>query len=146
MNTQMRNPKLLTQLPGELEHAVKCRCNQNCTIDDIAKALQDIRKRTNIGKFTPYKSSGFKEKQAFRVDLKTNPKKEWQKWQRREIPVTIGVQQTTMATTVQRQTKKSRPLRKVQRRNPQQRILNQNLWVMPSENNLMINRTQENSS
>ncbi|MBW0578682.1 hypothetical protein O181_118397 [Austropuccinia psidii MF-1] len=70
----MRNHKLLTQLPGELEHAVKCRCNQNFTLDDIANTLQDIRKRTNIGKFTPYKSSGFKEKQPFRVEFKDKPK------------------------------------------------------------------------
>ncbi|MBW0511725.1 hypothetical protein O181_051440 [Austropuccinia psidii MF-1] len=41
----MRNHKLLTQLPGELENAVKCRCNQNCTLDDIASTLQDMRKR-----------------------------------------------------------------------------------------------------
>ncbi|MBW0567042.1 hypothetical protein O181_106757 [Austropuccinia psidii MF-1] len=74
MNIQMRNHKLLTQLPGELEHAVKCRCNQNFTLDDIANTLQDIRKRTNIGKFTPYKSSSFKEKQPFRVEFKDNPK------------------------------------------------------------------------
>ncbi|MBW0570484.1 hypothetical protein O181_110199 [Austropuccinia psidii MF-1] len=74
MNIHMRNPKLLTQLPGELEHAVKCICNQNCTLDDIANTLQDIRKRTNIGKFTPYKSSGFKEKQPFRIDFKEKPK------------------------------------------------------------------------
>ncbi|MBW0481951.1 hypothetical protein O181_021666 [Austropuccinia psidii MF-1] len=74
MNIQMRKHKLVTQLPGELEHAVKCRCKQNFTLDDIAKTLQDIRKITNIGKFTPYKSSGFKEKQAFRVELKEKPK------------------------------------------------------------------------
>ncbi|MBW0591864.1 hypothetical protein O181_131579 [Austropuccinia psidii MF-1] len=74
MNIQMRNNKLLTQLPGELEHAVKCRCNQNCTPDDISNNLQDIRKRTNIGKFTPYESSGFREKQPFRVELKDKPK------------------------------------------------------------------------
>ncbi|MBW0553357.1 hypothetical protein O181_093072 [Austropuccinia psidii MF-1] len=74
MNIQMRNHKLLTQLPGELEHALKCRCNQNCTLDDIANTLQDIRKRTNIGKFTPYKSNGFKEKQSFRVEFKDKPK------------------------------------------------------------------------
>ncbi|MBW0514416.1 hypothetical protein O181_054131 [Austropuccinia psidii MF-1] len=43
--------------------------------DDIANTLQDIRKRTNIGKFTQYKSIGFKEKQPFRVELKDNPKK-----------------------------------------------------------------------
>ncbi|MBW0588850.1 hypothetical protein O181_128565 [Austropuccinia psidii MF-1] len=35
INTQMRNHKILTQMPGELEHSVKCRCNQNCTLDDI---------------------------------------------------------------------------------------------------------------
>ncbi|MBW0562953.1 hypothetical protein O181_102668 [Austropuccinia psidii MF-1] len=74
MNTQMRNHKLLTQLPGELEHAVKCRCNQNCTLDDISNTLQYIRKMTNIGKFTPYKSSSFKEKQPFRVEFKDKPK------------------------------------------------------------------------
>ncbi|MBW0556344.1 hypothetical protein O181_096059 [Austropuccinia psidii MF-1] len=74
MNIQMRNHKPLTQLPGELEHAVKFRCNQNCTLDDIANTFQDIRKRTNIGKFTPYKSSSFKEKQPFRVEFKDKPK------------------------------------------------------------------------
>ncbi|MBW0507645.1 hypothetical protein O181_047360 [Austropuccinia psidii MF-1] len=71
---QMRNHKLLTQLPGELKHSVKGRCNQNCTLDDIANTLQNVRKRTNIGKFTPYKSSSFKEKQPFRVEFKDNPK------------------------------------------------------------------------
>ncbi|MBW0471493.1 hypothetical protein O181_011208 [Austropuccinia psidii MF-1] len=60
MNIQMRNHKLLTQIPGELEHEVKCRCNHNCTLEDIPNTLQDLRKRTNIGKYTPYKSSGFK--------------------------------------------------------------------------------------
>ncbi|MBW0591732.1 hypothetical protein O181_131447 [Austropuccinia psidii MF-1] len=70
----MRNHKLLTQLPGELEHAIKCRCNQNCTLDDIANTLQDIRKSTNIGKFTPYRSSGFKEKQPPRVELIDKPR------------------------------------------------------------------------
>ncbi|MBW0551050.1 hypothetical protein O181_090765 [Austropuccinia psidii MF-1] len=67
MNLQMSNHKLLTQMPGELEHAVKCRCNRNCTLADIANTLQDVRKRTNTGKYTPYKSSGFKDKQSFRV-------------------------------------------------------------------------------
>ncbi|MBW0592770.1 hypothetical protein O181_132485 [Austropuccinia psidii MF-1] len=74
MNLQMRNHQLLTQLPGELEHAVKCICNPNCTIDDIANNLQDIRKSTKLGKFTPYKSSSFKEKQPFRVEFKDKPK------------------------------------------------------------------------
>ncbi|MBW0510818.1 hypothetical protein O181_050533 [Austropuccinia psidii MF-1] len=62
-------------MPGELDHAVKCRCNQNCTLDDIENTLQDIRKRTNIGKYYPYKSSGFREKQPFRVEFKDKPRK-----------------------------------------------------------------------
>ncbi|MBW0537425.1 hypothetical protein O181_077140 [Austropuccinia psidii MF-1] len=143
MNIQMRNHKLLTQLPAELEHAVKSRCNQNCTLDDIANTLQDIRKRTNIGKFTPYKSSGFREKQPFRVEFKDKPKERVAAVAKRKILSTIVAQQTTMPTTVQRQRKKFMPFRKSQRRNPQQRILNQTLWVMPSEKNLMMNRTQE---
>ncbi|MBW0571792.1 hypothetical protein O181_111507 [Austropuccinia psidii MF-1] len=63
----MRNHKLLTQEPGELQHAVKYICGQNCTLDDIANALQDVGKRTNIAKYTPYKSSGFIEKQTFKA-------------------------------------------------------------------------------
>ncbi|MBW0485424.1 hypothetical protein O181_025139 [Austropuccinia psidii MF-1] len=74
MHTQVRNHKHLTQIPGELEHAVKCRCNQNFTPDEIANTLQDVRKRTNIGKFTPYRSSSFKEKQPLRVEFKDKPK------------------------------------------------------------------------
>ncbi|MBW0544361.1 hypothetical protein O181_084076 [Austropuccinia psidii MF-1] len=74
MNTQMRNHKLLTQIPGELEHAVRCSGNHNCTIDTISNILQDLRKRTNIGKYTPYKSSGFKEKQPLRVEFKDKPR------------------------------------------------------------------------
>ncbi|MBW0538655.1 hypothetical protein O181_078370 [Austropuccinia psidii MF-1] len=70
MKIQMGNHKLLTKIPGELEHVVKCRCNQNCTLYDTANTLQDVRKRTYIGRYSPYKSSGFKEKQPFKVEFK----------------------------------------------------------------------------
>ncbi|MBW0522143.1 hypothetical protein O181_061858 [Austropuccinia psidii MF-1] len=70
MNIQMRNQKLLTQIPGELDHAVKFRSKQSFPLDDIAKTLQDVRKRKNIGKYSSYKSSGFREKQPFRVEFK----------------------------------------------------------------------------
>ncbi|MBW0516276.1 hypothetical protein O181_055991 [Austropuccinia psidii MF-1] len=40
----------------------------------IENTSQDVRKRTNIGKYTPYKSSGFKEKQTFSVELKEKPR------------------------------------------------------------------------
>ncbi|MBW0510350.1 hypothetical protein O181_050065 [Austropuccinia psidii MF-1] len=42
--------------------------------DDIENTLQDIRKRTDIGNYTPYKSSGLKDKQPFRVEFKDKPK------------------------------------------------------------------------
>ncbi|MBW0532285.1 hypothetical protein O181_072000 [Austropuccinia psidii MF-1] len=61
-------------MPGELEHAVKCRSNHNCTLDEIAITLQDVRKRANIGKYIPYKSSGFEEKQPFKVEFKDKPR------------------------------------------------------------------------
>ncbi|MBW0530344.1 hypothetical protein O181_070059 [Austropuccinia psidii MF-1] len=70
MNIQMSNHKLLTQLPGDLENAVKCRCNHNCTLYEVANTSQDTRKRTNIGKFSLYRSSSFKEKQPLRVEFK----------------------------------------------------------------------------
>ncbi|MBW0463626.1 hypothetical protein O181_003341 [Austropuccinia psidii MF-1] len=62
-------------MPGELEHAIKRRCNHNCTLDEIANTLHNIRKRTNIGKYFPYKSSGFREKQPFRVEFKDKRRK-----------------------------------------------------------------------
>ncbi|MBW0518626.1 hypothetical protein O181_058341 [Austropuccinia psidii MF-1] len=61
-------------MPGELEHAVKCRCNHNCTLDNIANTLQEIRKITNMGKYSLYKSSVFREKQTFRVEFKEKPR------------------------------------------------------------------------
>ncbi|MBW0515514.1 hypothetical protein O181_055229 [Austropuccinia psidii MF-1] len=74
MKINMRNHELLTKIPGELENAIKCRCNQSCTLDDITNNLQDISKMTDIGKYSPYKSSSFKEKKPFRVDIKDKPK------------------------------------------------------------------------
>ncbi|MBW0475951.1 hypothetical protein O181_015666 [Austropuccinia psidii MF-1] len=74
MNIQMRNHKLLTQIPGELENVVKGRCNQSCTLDEIANTLQEVRRRKNIGKYFQFRRSSFKEKQPFRVDFKDKPK------------------------------------------------------------------------
>ncbi|MBW0462414.1 hypothetical protein O181_002129 [Austropuccinia psidii MF-1] len=74
MNIQMRNHKLLTQIPGERDHSVKRRCNHNCTLDDIANTLKDVKKRTNIGKYILYMSSGFKGKQPFKVEFKDKPR------------------------------------------------------------------------
>ncbi|MBW0461899.1 hypothetical protein O181_001614 [Austropuccinia psidii MF-1] len=70
----MMNHKLLTQIPGELEHEIKYRCNHSCTLDDIANTLQDVRKRTNVGKKYLYKCKSFKEKQAYTLENKDKPK------------------------------------------------------------------------
>ncbi|MBW0482444.1 hypothetical protein O181_022159 [Austropuccinia psidii MF-1] len=53
MKIQMRDHKLLTEIPGELNHAINCICNRSFTLDEISKTLEDVRKRTNIGK-NPY--------------------------------------------------------------------------------------------
>ncbi|MBW0554164.1 hypothetical protein O181_093879 [Austropuccinia psidii MF-1] len=74
MNIHMRNHKLLTQMPGKLEHAVKCRCNHNCTLDDIANTLQDVRKRTNIGKYTHIKAVFTKRNNLSGCSLKKKPR------------------------------------------------------------------------
>ncbi|MBW0533223.1 hypothetical protein O181_072938 [Austropuccinia psidii MF-1] len=74
MIIQMKNHKLLTQIPGELEHAVRFRCNKGFTLDDISNTLQDVRKQTNIGKYSQYRSSSFKYKEPFRVEFKDKAK------------------------------------------------------------------------
>ncbi|MBW0466817.1 hypothetical protein O181_006532 [Austropuccinia psidii MF-1] len=74
MNIQMRNHKLLVQMPGEVEHAVKCRCNQSFTLDGIANTLQYASKIINIGKYSQFRSSSSEERQHFRVDFKAKPK------------------------------------------------------------------------
>ncbi|MBW0526145.1 hypothetical protein O181_065860 [Austropuccinia psidii MF-1] len=48
MTTEMRNHKLLTKPPGDLENAVKCRCSQESTLDEISNTLQEVRIRTSI--------------------------------------------------------------------------------------------------
>ncbi|MBW0500526.1 hypothetical protein O181_040241 [Austropuccinia psidii MF-1] len=61
-------------MPGELEHAIKCRCNQSCTLDESDNTSQHMRKRKNQGKYSPYKSSSFGEEQPLRVDIRDKPK------------------------------------------------------------------------
>ncbi|MBW0521261.1 hypothetical protein O181_060976 [Austropuccinia psidii MF-1] len=143
MNIQMRNHKLLTQIPGELEHAVKFRCNQNFTLDDTLNTLKDVRKRTNIGKYSPYKSSGFKGKQPVRVEFKDTPKERVAEVAKKKNSCHNCGSADHYANNCPKAKKKSMPLRKSQRRNPPQRILKQTLSEIPSENNLMKNKTQE---
>ncbi|MBW0561125.1 hypothetical protein O181_100840 [Austropuccinia psidii MF-1] len=54
----MRNHKLLTKLPGDLEHELKCRCLKESTLDEISTTLQEVRIRTSIGRKNTH-STGF---------------------------------------------------------------------------------------
>ncbi|MBW0547162.1 hypothetical protein O181_086877 [Austropuccinia psidii MF-1] len=72
--TPTQNEQSVVTPARELQHAVKCRCNQICTLDDIANTLQYARKTTNKGKYSQFKRSSFKEKQPFMVDLKDKPR------------------------------------------------------------------------
>ncbi|MBW0470022.1 hypothetical protein O181_009737 [Austropuccinia psidii MF-1] len=47
----MRNHKLLTNLPGDLEHAVKSRFSKESTLDKISATLQEVRIKTFIGRY-----------------------------------------------------------------------------------------------
>ncbi|MBW0472762.1 hypothetical protein O181_012477 [Austropuccinia psidii MF-1] len=79
VNIQMSNHKLLTQILGELDHAIKCRGNQSFTLDDISNTLQDVRKRRNIGKYSQYKAVVSKSNNLSGWTSQINPKKDWQK-------------------------------------------------------------------
>ncbi|MBW0518184.1 hypothetical protein O181_057899 [Austropuccinia psidii MF-1] len=48
MSDTMINMKILRKLGGELEHAIKCRCEESCSKEDYINAMEDIitRKRT----------------------------------------------------------------------------------------------------
>ncbi|MBW0466241.1 hypothetical protein O181_005956 [Austropuccinia psidii MF-1] len=52
----------------------KSKIIQNYRNDDNENTLQYVRKRTDIGKYTPYRSSGFKQKQPFIVQFKDKPR------------------------------------------------------------------------
>ncbi|MBW0553665.1 hypothetical protein O181_093380 [Austropuccinia psidii MF-1] len=49
ITTEMRSHKLLSKLPGGLEHAVKFRFSKESTLDEISTTLQEVRIRTAIG-------------------------------------------------------------------------------------------------
>ncbi|MBW0474637.1 hypothetical protein O181_014352 [Austropuccinia psidii MF-1] len=119
MNIQMRNHKLLTQIPGELQHAVKFRCNQNFTLDDIANTLKDVRKRTNIEKYSQFRSGSFKEKPPFRVDFKDKLKEKMAEVTKKKNNCHNFGSTDHYANNCPKEKKKSMPLRKSQRRNPQ---------------------------
>ncbi|MBW0582321.1 hypothetical protein O181_122036 [Austropuccinia psidii MF-1] len=54
ITTEMRNHKLLTKQPGDLEHELKCRCSKESTLDEISTTLQEVRIRTSIGRYNTH--------------------------------------------------------------------------------------------
>ncbi|MBW0534439.1 hypothetical protein O181_074154 [Austropuccinia psidii MF-1] len=57
----MRNHKLVTKLPGDLEHAVKCRCSKESTLDEISNTLQEVRIITSIGRYNNHSTGDNRE-------------------------------------------------------------------------------------
>ncbi|MBW0496975.1 hypothetical protein O181_036690 [Austropuccinia psidii MF-1] len=53
MNIEMENHKHLKYMPVELYPEIKCKCNQSCAMDEIANTLEDVMKRTDLGKYSP---------------------------------------------------------------------------------------------
>ncbi|MBW0468435.1 hypothetical protein O181_008150 [Austropuccinia psidii MF-1] len=67
---------LFIDLPSIQDYWIAARLNTPFKghANDIANTLKDVRKRTHIGKYTLYNSSGFKEKQPIRVEFKDKPR------------------------------------------------------------------------
>ncbi|MBW0593926.1 hypothetical protein O181_133641 [Austropuccinia psidii MF-1] len=64
ITTAMRNHKLFTKLPGDLEHAVKCRFFKDSTLDEISTTLQEVRIRTSIGRYNTHSTDDNRENPA----------------------------------------------------------------------------------
>ncbi|MBW0482366.1 hypothetical protein O181_022081 [Austropuccinia psidii MF-1] len=130
-------------MPGELEHAVKCRCSQSCTLEEIENTLQDVRKRTNIGKYYQFKSSSFKEKQPFRVDLKDKPKDEMEEVSKKESTCHNCGSEDHYANNYPKAKKKVYAIEKVPEEESPTEDSESDSMGGPSENNLMMTKTQE---
>ncbi|MBW0470047.1 hypothetical protein O181_009762 [Austropuccinia psidii MF-1] len=66
----MRNHKLFTKLPGDLEHAVKYRCSKDSTLVEISTNFQEVRIRTAIGRYNTH-SIGDKPKKLMIQNMKS---------------------------------------------------------------------------
>ncbi|MBW0505723.1 hypothetical protein O181_045438 [Austropuccinia psidii MF-1] len=50
MSDSMINMKILRKCGGEIENAIKCRCQGPCSSEDYISSMEDIIARTRIGK------------------------------------------------------------------------------------------------
>ncbi|MBW0482011.1 hypothetical protein O181_021726 [Austropuccinia psidii MF-1] len=133
--------RIMTQLPGELEHAVKYMCKKNLTVDDIANTFQYLRKRTNIGKYSPYKGNSFTDKQPFRVE-KDKPRGNVAEVLNKKNSCTNCGPQDHYSNNYQKEKQKNIPLQKSKMKKFKQKILNLTPWEMPSGKTLMMAKTQ----
>ncbi|MBW0489319.1 hypothetical protein O181_029034 [Austropuccinia psidii MF-1] len=61
----MRTHKLLTKIPGDLEHAVKFIFSKESTLDEISNTLQEVRIRTPIGRYNTHRTDNDRENLTF---------------------------------------------------------------------------------
>ncbi|MBW0546320.1 hypothetical protein O181_086035 [Austropuccinia psidii MF-1] len=57
----MRTYKLLTKLPGVLEHEVKWRFSKESTLDELSTTSQEVRIRTSIGRYNAHTTGDNRE-------------------------------------------------------------------------------------
>ncbi|MBW0483853.1 hypothetical protein O181_023568 [Austropuccinia psidii MF-1] len=67
------------KLPGDLEHAVKLKCSNKFSLDNIANTLQDFKKITSIGRNNSYKNYYKREKERPSLEKKYFNSEEEQK-------------------------------------------------------------------
>ncbi|MBW0477178.1 hypothetical protein O181_016893 [Austropuccinia psidii MF-1] len=75
-----------------------------------------MRKRKNIRKYSPYKSSSFKEKQPFRVDVKDKPKERVEEVTKKKKPCHNCGSTDHYDNNCQKETKTFMPLNKSQKK------------------------------
>ncbi|MBW0501491.1 hypothetical protein O181_041206 [Austropuccinia psidii MF-1] len=69
----MRNKKLLTKLPVDLENAVKFRLPKESTLDEISNTLQEVRIRTSIGRHNFHIPGNNRENQTLEAKEAPDP-------------------------------------------------------------------------
>ncbi|MBW0560679.1 hypothetical protein O181_100394 [Austropuccinia psidii MF-1] len=67
----MRNHKLLTKLPGDLDNEFKCRLSKELTLDEISNTFQEVRMRTSTGRYYTH-STGDNRENSTPVAQKTH--------------------------------------------------------------------------
>ncbi|MBW0582850.1 hypothetical protein O181_122565 [Austropuccinia psidii MF-1] len=105
--------------------------------------LKYIRKRTNIGIFTAYKSSSFKEKKPFRVEFKDKPKQRVAEVAKKRNSCHNCGSTDHYANNCPKAKKKVYAIEKVPQEESPTEDSESDSMGHPSENHLMMTMTQE---